>query len=398
MTLRATVVIPYFEDQRALDLALAGLDLQTLPADAFEVIVADDGSRTAPVVGAHPYATAVVRQDDLGVRPGAARNLGVRHASGDALVFLDGDMVPEPRYLEELLRVCDGRRLTVGRRRHADLDGLDVPALQHWLRTGEDAPPVLPEPEWLTRAYAESRDLADSDLRSYRYVIGAVLACPRRLFERLGGFAEEIDVYGGEDWELGRRWWLAGGDLAHAPEAVAWHDGPDLAGRPDADAVKDRETLRIAELLTDPHLRGRGLIWRSPRVVVRCAFARDVTDSVRLACAEGFLTAGDVGVWLGGSGPVPVPDPRLHSGQPGTDVLQRCELVIDVGAPVVADEALVDAWQRAAPARNDALAVRSPRDLALDRPCDVLPDPERVPEHVQLERWFGSRAARHDRG
>jgi hypothetical protein len=307
------------------------------------------------------------------------------------LVFLDGDMVPEPRYLEELLRACDGRRLTVGRRRHADLADVSPDALRRWLTTGEPAPEVLPEPEWLTRAYAESDDLCRSDLRSYRYVIGAVIACPRELFDRVGGFAEEIDVYGGEDWELGRRCWLAGADLVHAPLAVAWHDGPDLAGRPDAVGVKNAETLRTAALLTDPHLRGTGLLWPFPRVVVRCGFARGVPDAARIACLEGLLAAGDVGVWTGPGPALPVPDPRVRAGMPGAEVLGRCELVVDVLAPVAADAGVVDAWQAAAPARNAAVAVRSPRVAALDAPWGALPACDPLPDELQLEGWFGRR-------
>jgi GT2 family glycosyltransferase len=390
MTVRATVVIPYFEDQRCLDLVLAALELQTLPPGEFEVIVADDGSPQAPVVGNRTYATRTVRQDDLGARPGSARNLGARAGTGETLVFLDGDTVPEPAYLAELLDACAGRRLTVGRRLHADLADVDVAGLRRWLTTGSPAPPRLPEPAWLEQGYAASRDLQDSDLRSYRFVISAVLACPRSLFERVGGFAEELNAYGGEDWEFARRCWLAGADLVRARRAVAWHDGPDLAGRPeDLVAVKNRETLRIAGLLTDPALRGRGLLWPFPRFVVRFAFGPDVPEAARIACAEGLLAAGDVGVWLGTDAACPVPDPRIHAGLPSAQVLGRCELIADVFAPVVADATTPEAWQRAAPARNAQVAVRSPRDEALGRPPGVLPDLPPLPDGLQLERWFG---------
>ncbi|CAB4903166.1 unannotated protein [freshwater metagenome] len=392
MSLQATVVVPYFEDARLLDLVLRALELQTLPADAFEVVVADDGSRVAPDPGERPYAVSVVRQDDLGCRPGVARNVGSRLGTGPVLVWIDGDTVPEPAYLEELLRVCDGRRLTVGRRLHADLSATTPDELAAWLTTGEDPPERLPEPAWLAEGYAVSDDLARTDLRSYRYVISAVLACPRWLFERVGGFAEQINGYGGEDWEFARRCWLAGADFAHAPRAVAWHDGPDLGGRfEDVGAVKDGETLRIAGLITDPHLRGRGLLWPYPRFVVRFAMPKDVREVRRLACAEGLLRTGDVGVWLGTDAATASPDPRLHRGLPGPEVLGRAELIVDVHAPVRTDETSLEAWQAAAPARSASVVVRSPRDLALDLPCAELPEPEALPVDLQLERWFDRR-------
>jgi GT2 family glycosyltransferase len=390
MTPVATVVIPYFEDQRVLDLVLTGLELQTLPPAAFEVVVADDGSRTAPETGGRPYPVRVVRQADLGIRPAAARNLGARAGTGATLVFLDGDTVPGPRYVEEMVAACDGRRLVAGRRRYADLSGVDPPALRSWLTTGAPEPPLLDAPEWLERAYAETDGLARTDLRSYRFVISAVLACPRALLERVGGFAEEINGYGGEDWEFARRCWLAGADFAYAPDAVAWHDGPDLGGRPGSLAeVKNGETLRIAGLLTDPALRGRGFVWPYPRFVVRLGLPRDVPDGARLACAEGLLATGDVGVWLGTDAASAVPDPRLHRGMPGAAVLGRCELVVDVRAPVRTDASTLEDWQRAAPASNASVTVRSPRDIALDTPLAALPESEGLPGDLQLERWFG---------
>ncbi|MCW2613923.1 MAG: hypothetical protein JWN08_917, partial [Frankiales bacterium] len=100
-----------------------------------------------------------------------------------------------------------------------------------------------------------SRDLLDADGRSFRYVISAVLACRRELFEELGGFDERYVGYGGEDWDLAYRAWNAGALLVHEPDAVAWHDGPDWAGRPQDLAAKDLETARLAALVPEPSTR-----------------------------------------------------------------------------------------------------------------------------------------------
>ena len=99
-------MVPYFEAQHQLDLVLAGLAAQTHPASRLEVVVADDGSSTPPDLGAAgPLTAQLVRQPDRGFRAAAARNLGASAASGDVLVFLDGDTVPEPAYLERLARL-----------------------------------------------------------------------------------------------------------------------------------------------------------------------------------------------------------------------------------------------------------------------------------------------------
>ena len=203
----------HFEQQGAGPDAGRGV-AQTVPPT--EVVVADDGSAQPPRV---PAGVRVVRQEDLGFRAAAARNLGAAATTSPVLAFLDADTTPEPGYLAALLgrvAACPDV-LAVGRRRHADLSG-----------DGTE----LPEPAWLVDGYAASRDLLDADGRSFRFVISAVMACSRALFDDVGGFDERFVGYGGEDWDLAYRAWNAGAVLVHERAAVAWHDGPEWAARP----------------------------------------------------------------------------------------------------------------------------------------------------------------------
>lgn len=84
-----SVVVPYYRDQRLLDLVLARLSCQTGVVGGLEV-VADDGSPQPPGVGAGPgvdvdrgpgavRSVRVVGQPRDGFRAAAARNLGARH-------------------------------------------------------------------------------------------------------------------------------------------------------------------------------------------------------------------------------------------------------------------------------------------------------------------------------
>ena len=260
-----SVIIVHFEQHDDLARTLVALEAQTHPATLTEIIVVDDGSKVAPTV---PQGVRLIVQQDLGFRASAARNAGAAAATGAVLCFLDADMMPEPGYVAAMVRLpaLAPEAVTVGRRRHAELTG-STP--------GEPvaASIRLSDPDWLTEAYAASRDLLDSDERSYRYLIGAVLACSAWFFDEIGGFDEGFTSYGGEDWEWAHRAWLAGAVFAHVPEAVAWHNGPDAAVRDEGDRAralqtKNRETLALLQLISVPGARGLGLAAASPDVVV----------------------------------------------------------------------------------------------------------------------------------
>ena len=95
---RVSLVITTFENPRSLELVLAGVARQSRPAD--EVIVTDDGSgpATRDVVEAfaHGQAHAVrhIWHEHRGFRKCAILNRAVAVATGDYLIFLDGDCIP----------------------------------------------------------------------------------------------------------------------------------------------------------------------------------------------------------------------------------------------------------------------------------------------------------------
>jgi GT2 family glycosyltransferase len=283
-----SVVVVHYRQQAELDRTLAALRRQTHPADRTEVIVVDDGSPEAPRV---PAGVRLLRQADDGFRVAAARNLGAAAATGDVLCFLDADTAPEPDYLTRMVRLpaLAPEAVVAGHRRHAALAGLPVDA------PVEQAGPAheLPEPQWLLDGYRWTRNLLDADDRSYRYVIGAAFACSRWFYERTGGFDEQFRAYGGEDWEWTYRAWLAGAVLAHVPDAVAWHDGPDWAGRgvddPARRARKDAETLLLTGRIPVAGSRGHGVRGAHPDVVVRLGAAP--SPAAAYVCVDSLLAA-----------------------------------------------------------------------------------------------------------
>lgn len=250
-----SVIVAHYDQPGQLARTLHALAAQDYPQELLQVIVADDGSPGGLDV---PDGVTLVRQEDRGFRLAAVRNLGVRASSGEVLCFLDADTAPEPGYVRALSRLPAllPEAVVVGRRRHADLSAVapDVPIVE--AAAGRE----LPEPEWLAEEYARSGDLLDSDDRSYRFVIGAVIACSRRMFDEVGGFDETFASYGGEDWEWAHRMWQAGAVFAHVAGAVAWHDGPEWAERDGSGIDRaNTQTLRMQSSIPVPGSSPRAL-------------------------------------------------------------------------------------------------------------------------------------------
>ncbi|MBF5082529.1 glycosyltransferase [Quadrisphaera sp. INWT6] len=376
------VVVPHYELPHDLELVLTALELQDHPLDLLEVVVADDGSATRPEPGPRPYRVSVVAQADEGFRAGAARNLGAAATTGEVLCFLDADTVPEPGYVSAVVRAVEaGADLVVGRRRHADLSQTSPEQLRSWLAGSAEGggwePEVFEEPAWLSEAYDRTDDLRSAGDDAYRFVISAVLSTTRALFEAVGGFEEAFSAYGGEDWELAHRCWLRGAAFRHARDAVAWHDGPDFAGRArdedEARRSRNVEGLALARFVAGPATRGeasRGLVWEHPDVVVELDLsgaADGAEDADAVACARSLLAGSDAGVWLtGGSGGSVVgalDDPRVHAGEVPAAVLGRCRYRVHLEVPVLLEGATLAELTEVAPVRvGPHLAVRRARD------------------------------------
>lgn len=338
------VIIPHYDDPSALHRMISAVARQTHPRELLHVIVADDGSPRAPEVRApEGLRVSVVKQEDLGFRAAAARNLGAAAGDGEVLCFLDCDTVPEPGYVAAAVAGMDARTVTVGRRRHAAF-----PAAGGRSSGGDPLAGIEPlgDPEWLDDAYRATRALADADDASFRFVISAVLTVGRELFERIGGFDATIVGYGGEDWEIAWRLWRAGARFRRVADAVAWHDGPDWGGRSDdeasAAAQKNRETLALAQRISHPIARPDGVAFPIPDVQVHLHRAGSWEPGAVAATIATCLAAGDCRVVVpDGSGdtgngipggianPFPA-DPRVGPAVGGARI--EVELLRPIGA------------------------------------------------------------------
>jgi len=213
---------------------LAALALQTRRPD--EVVLADDGSDPAAVrameaaAAAAPFPVRVVRQERNGARRSAGRNLAIRAAGGDYLVFFDCDMAPLPDALARHEALARPRRVLEGNRvflSEADTEALFALArpsaenLERAFRRGDDA-------EALAAESAHRKAMRWRRLHLARPHKPKLLGCHFSLFkadaERVNGFDENFTGWGYEDDDFARRLYRAGvAPLSVILEARALH-------------------------------------------------------------------------------------------------------------------------------------------------------------------------------
>jgi len=194
-----SIVIATRDRAELLQGALLSL-AQQRDAPAFEIVVVDNGSRdrTAEVVRALAQSTGPAMHYVFAAEPnrGAARNAGVRAATGDIVLFIDDDVrVPE-------------RFVFAHARAHAARAGRAVSG------------PILNVP---TAQTSPAPSLAHY---SGAFFCTCNVSVARAAFDAVGGFDEAFTSYGWEDTELGLRLRRSGVGRGFAWDAYLWHIKP----------------------------------------------------------------------------------------------------------------------------------------------------------------------------
>ncbi|MFF0749553.1 glycosyltransferase family 2 protein [Streptomyces sp. NPDC004267] len=107
-----SVVIPVYNAMPYLEQTLASVERQSIGTDAIEIVAVDDGSTDGggefldAWAARYAGAMTVVHQEASG-GPSRPRNVGLDHATGTYVFFLDGDDCLGPRALERLVAMAE---------------------------------------------------------------------------------------------------------------------------------------------------------------------------------------------------------------------------------------------------------------------------------------------------
>ena len=95
-----SVIVPCYNGERYVRACLEALLAQSYPRDRYEVILVDNGSTDRTAELARRFPVTVVEAPKRGSY--AARNAGIRAASGGILAFTDSDCEVSPTWLERV--------------------------------------------------------------------------------------------------------------------------------------------------------------------------------------------------------------------------------------------------------------------------------------------------------
>ncbi len=220
----ASIVVCTYTQERSPRLlgCVRAIQAQRAPGDEV-IVVVDRNPRLAETLRPLlPPGTVVTNSDAGGLS--AARNVGVRAATGDVVVFVDDDAVPEPGWLDELLGPFTDPDV-------AGVGGWVEPLWQH-------SPPTW-WPDTFNWVVGCSYSGLPPDKGRLRNPIGASMAIRRRLIVAAGYFRTDIGRVGTlplgcEETELAIRIAVLNPDVFffHAKGAVVRHYVPSSRATP----------------------------------------------------------------------------------------------------------------------------------------------------------------------
>ena len=201
---KVSVVIPVYNEEAVIGDCLKSLEKQAY--EDFEVIIIDDGStdKTLDILSKlqiTSYKLQILKQKHKG--PGAARNLGVKQARGEILVFVDADMTFDKDFLKKLTEpIRKGEVIGTFSKEEYLANKANV-----WARCwniNRGLPPDRMHPEKFPDTQKVFRAITKS------------------AFKKAGGFDEKAGYT--DDWSLAKR---LGAGAVVAPGAIFYHKNPE---------------------------------------------------------------------------------------------------------------------------------------------------------------------------
>ncbi|CAJ0600292.1 unnamed protein product [Cylicocyclus nassatus] len=205
----------------------------------------------------------VVRVIRKNIRQGLirAKLAGAREATGEVVVFLDSHCEANAGWLEPLVqRISEKRSAIIC----PTIDHIEAKTMQYY---GDPYASSVGGFSWALHFTWEKMPEREQNRRKSptEYIrsptmAGGLLAANREYFFEVGGYDEEMDIWGGENLEISFRTWMCGGSIEFIPCSHVGHifragHPYNMTGRGGNKDVHGTNSKRLAEVWMDEYKR-----------------------------------------------------------------------------------------------------------------------------------------------
>ena len=226
MAIAASVVVPTHNRPHLLTQCLRALMSQAPDTPPYEIIAVDDASTddTGEQLSRLAQECGFLRPVRHEVNKGlsGARNTGVRLAQGKIVIFVDDDIVVEPNYIAEHLRLHSA----AGEQRIAVVGNLTLPEST----TGASNCARYVQSRYIGERAGREGSHQDPQALHPRFLGGGIHSVRKDDLIAVGMFDESVRFYGYEDHIYAESLHQAGVTIVFAPQAKAVHLDPVSVG------------------------------------------------------------------------------------------------------------------------------------------------------------------------
>ncbi|WP_042148397.1 glycosyltransferase [Paucisalibacillus sp. EB02] len=279
---KVTIIMPTYNKYEEILLTLYSLESQTFHKNNFEVIICDDGSgdNTFNMVKEHPFSFSLTYiRSNVNIGRPNMRNLGLKVATGEVIIFLDAEILVKPDFIDHHYRAhLQNDRLVVSgslvlhgvyTKFHPGFNQVQMKLLVQILRNnqhnrynlqeiikGNKTFTFLTKENVLDQSYTHYsfekpfvqiyRDnlfkYYGNDLKGFHFPW--ILFCTGNVSVRATGFQEvglfeEFPGYGWDDNEMGYRFYKKGYSFLNHKDLISFHQEHPVATSNSIDAVRN---------------------------------------------------------------------------------------------------------------------------------------------------------------
>ena len=203
-----SIVIPTYNKNVVLMHCLEALCHQSVDKAIFEVLIVNDGGNNeiSEIIGLFKNRLNLRYFYQKNKGPAAARNLGIKNAKGDIILFLDDDSLPKIDWLENVIQAW---------KIFSDYDGIGGYTLSEttdniYCRVNSDFF------NWYLDLYADDK--------LHPFLVTCNAGYRKRILSRIDNFDERFKKASGEDRDLNIKISKIGGKLRLDKKILVYHD------------------------------------------------------------------------------------------------------------------------------------------------------------------------------